>query len=90
MGNSLYLTSIMQSSQAGYGQLVKMLITLEPHGIFRSDFAYLFILTLYQGRRCVIKSGPAGETIECRRHERGRAREGDCSPSLEGGSGVSR
>ena len=28
------------------GQLVKMLITLEPHGIFGSNFAYLYILTL--------------------------------------------
>ena len=26
---------------AGCGQLVKMLITLEPHGIFRSNFTYL-------------------------------------------------
>ena len=31
----------------GYGQLVIMLITLESHGIFRSNFAYLFILTLF-------------------------------------------
>ena len=28
------------------GQLVKMLITLEQHDIFGSNFAYLFILTL--------------------------------------------
>ena len=28
------------------GQLVKMFITLELHGIFRSNCAYLFILTL--------------------------------------------
>ena len=33
-----------------------------------------------QGRRRVFKSGPAEEIIECRRHERGRTREGD-SPS---------
>ena len=33
-----------------------------------------------QGRRRVFKSGPAEEIIECRRHEWGRAREGD-SPS---------
>ena len=31
----------------GRGQLVKMLITLELHGIFGSNFAYLFILTSY-------------------------------------------
>ena len=28
-----------------------------------------------QGRRRLFKSGPAEEAIECRRHERGRARE---------------
>ena len=31
-------------SQAGYGQLMKMLITLKLHQIFQSNFAYLFIL----------------------------------------------
>ena len=31
---------------AGRGLLVKMLITLEPHGIFGSNFVYLCILTL--------------------------------------------
>ena len=31
---------------AGCGQLVKMLIILEPHGLFESNFAYLFILML--------------------------------------------
>ena len=31
---------------AGRGVLVKMLITLEPHGIFQSNFAYLYILAL--------------------------------------------
>ena len=31
---------------AGCGQLVKMLITIEPHGTFGSNSAYLFILTL--------------------------------------------
>ena len=30
----------------GQALLVKMLITLEPHGIFGSNFAYLCILTL--------------------------------------------
>ena len=33
-------------SPGNCGQLVKMLITLEPHGIFRSIFSYLYILTL--------------------------------------------
>ena len=31
---------------AGRALLVKMFITLEPHGIFGSNFAYLCILTL--------------------------------------------
>ena len=31
---------------ASSGILVKMLITLEPNHIFRSNFAYLYILTL--------------------------------------------
>ena len=42
-----------------------------------------------QGRRRVFKSGPAEEDIECRRHERGRAREGDYSPSRKGVWGAS-
>ena len=33
-------------SSAGRGKLVKILITLEPHGILLSNFAYLYILTL--------------------------------------------
>ena len=32
---------------AGRVLLVKMIITLEPHGIFGSNFVYLFILALY-------------------------------------------
>ena len=40
---------------------------------------------MHQGRRRVLKSGPAEEIIECRRHERGRAREGDPSPLSLGG-----
>ena len=42
-----------------------------------------------QGRRRVLKRGPAEEAIEWRRHERGRAREGDYSPSRKGGLGAS-
>ena len=38
--------ALLSISPAGSGQLVKILITLESHGIFRSNFAYLFILTL--------------------------------------------
>ena len=34
-----------------------------------------------QGRRRVFKIGPAEKVIEVRRHKRGRAREGDYSPS---------
>ena len=37
---------------AGRPLLVKMLVTLEPHGIFRSNFVYMYlcILTLYAKR----------------------------------------
>ena len=35
---------------AGQALLVKMLITLEPHGIFGSNFAYLCIYTLSSHR----------------------------------------
>ena len=38
--------SLLSISLAGSGHLVKMLITLEPHGILRSNFAYLYILSL--------------------------------------------
>ena len=37
--------ALLSISQAGPGQLVKVLITLEYHGIFGLKFAY-FILTL--------------------------------------------
>ena len=41
---------LLRIGPAGCGQLVKMIITLEPHGIFGSTFTYLFfykfILTL--------------------------------------------
>ena len=42
--------SLLSMISAGCGQLVKMLITLEPHGIFGSNFAYLSILTLSSHR----------------------------------------
>ena len=47
MFNSLFLMDegLLSTFSAGCGLLVKMLITLEPHGIFGSHFAYLFILT---------------------------------------------
>ena len=38
-----------------------------------------------QGRRRVLKSGPAEDMVEYRKHEWGRAREG--APSRKGGSG---
>ena len=38
--------AFLSISQAGHGQLVKMLITLEPHGIFSLNFAYLYIVRL--------------------------------------------
>ena len=47
MRNILFMLdeALLSISPVGCGQLVKMLITLEPHGIFAS-FAFLFILTL--------------------------------------------
>ena len=36
----------MSLSLVGRGQLVQMLISLEPHGIYGSNFAYYFFLTL--------------------------------------------
>ena len=47
MLNGLFLKdeALLSISPAGRGQLVKMLTTLEPHGIFGSNFAYLYILT---------------------------------------------
>ena len=38
--------ALLSISLAGRGHLVKMLLSLEPHGIFGSNFAYLFILTV--------------------------------------------
>ena len=40
---------------AGCGYLVKMLTTLEPHGIFYLNFAYIYILTL-SGHSLVYKT----------------------------------
>ena len=37
---------LLSNCPACCGQLVKIPITLEPYGIFGSNFAYLFILTL--------------------------------------------
>ena len=37
--------ALLSNSQTGRGKIVKLLITLEPHGIFGSNFEYLFILT---------------------------------------------
>ena len=38
--------ALLSISPAGRGQLVKMLISLEPHSIFGSNFAYAFNLSL--------------------------------------------
>ena len=40
--------ALLSISQAGYGHLMKLLITLESDDIFRSNFAYLFIITLFR------------------------------------------
>ena len=36
----------------------------------------------FQGRRRLLKSGPAEEVIECRRHERGKSTRGGTIPPL--------
>ena len=46
---------------AGQAILVKMLITLEPHGIFGSNFVYLCILTL--SSHCYEKGDEASPSI---------------------------
>ena len=38
--------ALLSSSPVGHGLLVKILITLKPHGIFSLNFAYLYILRL--------------------------------------------
>ena len=38
---------LLSISLASCGLIVKILITLEPHGIIESNFAHLFILTLF-------------------------------------------
>ena len=59
----------------------------------KSELWFLILLHIFmmlksfcelgQGHRRVLKSGPAEDLVECRRHERGLA------PSLMGGSGES-
>ena len=45
MQNHVFMDDgLLSISLAGWGQLVKMFITLEPYGIFGSTFAWLFIL----------------------------------------------
>ena len=38
--------ALLNISLAGHGQLVKMLRTLEPHGIFALNLAYLYTFRL--------------------------------------------
>ena len=40
-------TGLLSNRPACCGQLVKILITLDKYAIFRSNFAYLFVLKLY-------------------------------------------
>ena len=48
MFNSLFWMDegVLSIISAGCGHLEKMLITLEPHGVFESNFAYQFVLKL--------------------------------------------
>ena len=46
MRNSIFMDEALLCISPIYrGHVVKMLITLEPHDIFGSNFVYLFILT---------------------------------------------
>ena len=65
-------------------------LSLSNHPLSHSQFFNLNMKILWvrvlkewsqQGRRRVFKSGAAEKAIECRRHERGRARDGDLFPS---------
>ena len=38
--------ALLSISQACHGQVLKMLLTLEPHGIFSLNFPYLYVLRL--------------------------------------------
>ena len=46
----LRLLTYFAELQSGRVHIVKMLITLEPHGIFGPNYEYLYILTL--SRHC--------------------------------------
>ena len=46
--------ALLSISLAFHGQLVKILITLEPHGIFSLNFAYLSILWLSSLKNYII------------------------------------
>ena len=43
--------TLLSISPADGGKLVKMLITLEPHGIFGSNFAYTWIISFRQRKQ---------------------------------------
>ena len=43
----LMVESLLSISPACVGQLVKMIITIEPNGIFESNLTYFFILMLF-------------------------------------------
>ena len=63
MQNHLFvMTSLLSISPACSGQIVKMLITLEPCGIFGSKFAYIFIIWLARSIS-ICRSRPRHEGI---------------------------
>ena len=61
MCNILYMMDEALLCITGRGQLVKMLITLEPNGILGSNFAYLFIFNIVQPLVCKSVAGMLGE-----------------------------
>ena len=66
-----------------------MVIFLALHPMESIPLYSFVLLEHVQGCRRVFESGPAEEVIECRRHERGRTREGIIPPFVRGILGTS-
>ena len=51
--------ALLSSSPAGHGYLVKMLVALEPHGIFGSNFAHLLSPLFFKKASGILQSPPS-------------------------------